>query len=177
MLKAEQLKLLKEKYNSLLDEFTKLYNDNPDDYKFVIRWLNNDIRRIDKEINSNKRNIYNYKSVTITLPIELEEKAKENAKSRGFIKGGEGVLSPYIVYLMDRDLENKELLFRKLRDVKDLDFSSKYNQKKNVLYLTLEQQEKARERALELGFIHGAKGNISQYVRFLIALDSVASES
>lgn len=170
MLKNEQLEILKDKYKDILKDLSRLHEKNPDDYKFAVTWLKNDIQRLEKEIENNSRNIYNQKIVVINLPEDLEEKAKNNAKRKGFVKGGEGSISPYVVELIKEDLEDKNKLWDNIKRIRNINFGSKAI-KKNTIYLPVELQEKARERSLELGFIYGGKGNLSQYIRYLIALD------
>lgn len=168
MLKKDQLLILKEKYEDLHENFSLI--QDTDEYKHIISWLEGDIYRIEQEIDKGTENIYSLQIVQLYLPNELEEKARTNAEKIGLIKDDKGILSSYISLLINNDLKNKEILDKKITEIGNI----KYNESKQnrvSIYLTIEQQKLARKRALELGYVWGSRGNLSRYIKLLIALD------
>lgn len=168
MLKKDQLLMLKEKYEDLYETFSLMQND--DEYKHIISWLENDIYRIKQEIQRDTKNIYSLQNVQLYLPEELEKKARTNAEKIGLIKGDEGILSSYISLLINNDLKNKQIVNKKIAKINDIKYSESEQNRVSV-YLTKEQQELARDRAIELGYVWGGRGNLSRYIKLLIALD------
>lgn len=168
MLKKDQLLILKEKYEDLHENFSLI--QNTDEYKHIISWLENDIYRIEQEINKGTENIYSLQNVQLYLPNELEEKTRINAEKIGLIKNDKGILSSYISLLINNDLKSKETVDKKIGEIGDLKYN-KSEQKKVSIYLTKEQQKLGRKRALELGYVWGGRGNLSRYIKLLIALD------
>lgn len=172
MFKKDQLSILKDKYEKLYEKFSL---EGADKYNHIITWLENDIYRIEREIRkAEPKNIYSLQAFQLYLPIELEKKARDNAKKVGLVKDDEGILSGYISFLINKDLKDKTIIDRKIEEIEEIDgiLYEKSKQKKVSIYLTKEQQVLARKRALELGFIWGDKGNLSRYIKLLIALDS-----
>lgn len=168
MFKKDQLSILKDKYEKLYEKFSL---EGADKYNHIITWLENDIYRVEREIREDEsKNIYSLQVFQLYLPIELEKKARDNAKKVGLVKNDEGILSGYISFLINKDLKDKTIIDRKIEEVDDILYD-KSKQKKVSVYLTKEQQVLARKRALELGFIWGDKGNLSRYIKLLIALD------
>lgn len=168
MLKKDQLLILKEKYKELYEGFCILQDNNK--YKHILSWLENDIYRIEQEIKNESRNIYSLQAVQLYLSNELEEKARDNAVKVGLIKYDDGILSSYVSLLINNDLKNKEILDKKIAEIGDIKYSES-KQNRVSIYLSKEQQKLARKRALELGYVWGGRGNLSRYIKLLIALD------
>lgn len=167
MLKEEQLLILKKKYEELYNYFSS--PSIQDGYKFITTWLENDIYRLTQEIESGKRNIYNPMTAQIYIPIDLEKKARKDAKNIGLIKDDDGNLSSYVNLLINNDLKNTQIINKKMAKGRDIEYNTS-EQKRISIYLEKNLQKHAKERALELGLIWGGEGNLSQYIKLLITL-------
>lgn len=168
MFKKDQLSILKDEYEKLYEKFSL---EGADKYNHIITWLENDIYRIEGEIRkAEPKNIYSLQAFQLYLPIELEKKARDNAKKVGLVKDDEGILSGYISLLINNDLKNKQIVNKKIAKINDIKYSESEQNRVSV-YLTKEQQELARDRAIELGYVWGGRGNLSRYIKLLIALD------
>lgn len=103
--------------------------------------------------------------IAVVLPVDLEEKARDNAYKLGMIKGGQGILSSYIQMLIIQDLNELSSM-----DMSKASGMRSAKLKRVNITIEPEFREKAQERAMQLGFVHGGKGNISSYIRYLIAV-------
>lgn len=104
--------------------------------------------------------------ITMSLPVVLEKKARDQAYYLGFIKNNRGNLSEYIQFLVKNDLEKES----KTLTIKPFIIN---NARKTTVNITLlgEHYEFMKNRAKELGFIRNNSGNIAAYIRFLIIED------
>lgn len=102
--------------------------------------------------------------VNLILPVELEKKARENAYNLGMIHGGKGLLGPYIQLLAMRDMKN-------LPDTISIEAEGARYEDTIKVNITLDSKirEEMENKALELGFTKAGKGNLSSYIRYLIA--------
>jgi post-segregation antitoxin (ccd killing protein) len=101
----------------------------------------------------------------ITLPVDLQKKARAKAFDIGMIKNGEGVLSSYVNMLIINDLQTKSPL--------NINKGSGMHSAETTIVnirIDLELKERARGRAKELGFIWNDEGNISQYIKYLLSI-------
>lgn len=113
---------------------------------------------------TNNKSSYRF---SLYLPVELEEKARQQAMSMGIIRNGIGNLSGYIRVLIVDDLRNKpELKTNITSNITDITL--------NRVNITFPRVLKngVNDRAIELGFIRTVKGetlgNFTEYIMFLL---------
>lgn len=102
---------------------------------------------------------------SLVMPVDLEKKARKRAYEMGMIKGGKGMLNGYIKLLIHEDLNARPPL-----DMNSIAYVGSSHT--NMVNLTLDREikELALERAKDLGFMYGGKGNLSMYIRYLIVV-------
>ncbi len=94
------------------------------------------------------------------IPSELIEPLKTIAFKKGLIRGGEGAISLYISTLIMDDLENRYPIL-------PINYSDSDIKKYNVT-LPDKVRKQMDNRAKELGFYRGSRGNLNKYVINLI---------
>lgn len=111
--------------------------------------------------NNSMKNTTSYRMV-LYIPVDLELKARKKAYDMGYVRANRGVLSNYIQLLVIDDIREGG----ELKKVKNIDYG-----KMNRVNITLDPslRESMVNRARELGFIKGGKGNVSGYIRYLLA--------
>lgn len=115
---------------------------------------------------SNNKKYDNIYRVSMYLPNDLEDKARNKAFDIGMVKGGRGMLSAYIQKLIYDDLR----LRPKYKNVTASGMVDAITKRVNIT-LDRDFQQIAQERAKELGFVKDNVGNVSGYIRYLLSID------
>lgn len=107
----------------------------------------------------------------LLLPEDMEKEVRANASGIGLNYGRKGNVSGYIRLLIINDIKTMEPL--------NLSNTKQFKGETTRIHYTIDKDlyEKAQDRALELGFIRGGKGNVSGYIKYLISLDVAKDNS